>query len=427
MLTERLAIDGGTPVRTRPFGPSHDFGQDDIDAVAALLNTGNLGRACIDEFEQAFAQKTGATHAVTVSSGTAAMHTCVGAINPDPGDEIIVTPWTSGGSIIGMLLANCVPVFADVDDTYNIDPKDVEAKITPRTRAIMAVHLFGNPCDMDALGDIARRHNLFLIEDACQSHFAQFQGRTVGTMGDIGGVSFGGKHLSGGSGGCVLTSDDGLWERALLFSDVALPRGHNTYAGLPYANYFLAPNYKISELVAAVLVSQLKKVDGYIERKIWAAERMNAAFAEVDEITPQAVRPGNRHTYWTYGFTIDTDALGVSAPAFAEMVSAEGVALGGPYIGTPEVGPLYRNPFLAGPNCYGKSRFPFDYGRERPHDFRHDFCPYGEALFTRNCNLAMRPSFSEEDVDDIVTAILKVAEHCRNRGRYRSLAASGVG
>jgi dTDP-4-amino-4,6-dideoxygalactose transaminase len=413
-------------VRTRPFGPSHDFGQDDIDAVASVLSTGAIGRKNIAEFERAFAEKTGAKYAVTVSSGTAAMHTCVGAINPDPGDEIIVTPWTSGGSIIGMLLANCVPVFADVDDTYNIDPKDVEAKITPRTRAIMAVHLFGNPCDMDALGDIARRHKLFLIEDACQSHFAQYQGRTVGTIGDIGGVSFGGKHLSGGSGGAVTTSDYGLWERALLFSDVALPRGHNTYASLPYANYFLSPNYKLNELVAAVLVAQLKKVDGYIERKIWAAERLNAAFAEVDEITPQAVRPGNRHTYWTYGFTIDTDALGVSAPRFAELVSAEGIPLSGPYIGSSEVGPLYRNPFLAGPNLYGRSRFPLDYQRERPIDYRHDFCPYGEALFSRNCSLSMLPSFTEEDVDDIIAAIVKVTTHCRNQSRGRILTASGV-
>lgn len=422
MTTERLAIDGGTPVRTKPFGPTHDFGQDDVDAIAAVLNTGSIGRRCIPEFEAAFAEKVGVEHAVTVTSGTAAMHTCVAAINPDPGDEIIVTPWTSGGSIIGLLLANCVPIFADVDDTYTLDPRDVEAKITPRTRAIIAVHLFGNPCDMNALGDIARRHNLFLIEDACQAHFAQFQGCTVGSIGDINGVSFGGKHLSAGSGGCVLTNDYGLWERALLFSDCALPRGHNTYAGRPYANYFLAPNYRLNELIGAVLLNQIKKVDGYIERKIWAAQRLNQAFADVPEITPQRVRPGDRHSYWTYGFTIDTEALDVTAAKFAEMVSAEGVALGGPYIGTPEVGPLYRNPFLAEPNMYGRSRFPFDYQRDPPLDYRHVYCPHGEALFSRNCNLAMRPSFSEGDVDDIVTAILKVVQHCRSRRLTGSIA-----
>ena len=415
MITERLAIDGGTPVRTRPFGPNHDFGQDDIDAISRVLETGSIGRTCVPEFETLFAEKVGVEHAVTVTSGTAAMHTCVAAINPDPGDEIIVTAWTSAGSILGLLWQNCVPVFADVDETYTMDPRDVEAKITPRTRAIMAVHLFGNPCDMGALKDIAERYNLFLIEDACQAHFAEYQGQTVGSIGDIGGVSFGGKHLSAGGGGCVLTSDYNLWERSLLFSDCALPRPHNTYASRPYANYFLAPNYRLNELVAAVLLSQIKKVDGYIERKIWAAERLNAALAEIPELTPQIVRPGNRHSYWTYGFTIDTEALGVTAKRFAEMVTAEGVPLGGPYIGTPEVGPLYRNPFLAEPNLYGHSRFPLDYQREHRIDYRHVECPFGEALFTRNCTMQMRPSFTEEDVNDITTAIVKVAEQCRNR------------
>jgi dTDP-4-amino-4,6-dideoxygalactose transaminase len=421
MLAERLAIDGGTPIRTAPFGPSHDFGQEDIQALADVINSGSIGRRRVDAFERAFAEKNGVAHAVTVTSGTAAMHTCIAAINPDPGDEIIVTPWTSGGSIIGLLLQNCVPVFADVDDTYTLDPRDVEAKITPRTRAIIAVHLFGNPCEMDALQDIARRHGLFLVEDACQAHFAEYQGRKVGTIGDIAGFSFGGKHLSAGGGGCVLTDDPGLWERALLFSDAALPREHNAYAGRPYANYFLAPNYRLNDLLAAVLLVQLKKVDGYIERKIRAAERISEELAGVDEITPQRVRPGDRHTFWNYGFTIDTEALGVSARGFAEMVSKEGVPLAGPYIGTPETGPLYRNPFLAEPNCYGRSRFPFDYQRARPLDYRRVSCPYGEALFSRNCNLSMRPSFSDEDVRDIATAIRKVASHCRER---RSSTAS---
>src|SRR5262249_31584167 len=159
------------------------------------------------EFERAFAARHGLPYGVTVTSGTAAMHTCVGAINPDPGDEIIVTPWTSGGSLIGALWQNCVPVFADIDDTYNIDPRDVEAQITPRTRAIIAVHLFGNPCDMDALRAIAHRHGIFLIEDCCQAPFAEYQGRVVGTLGDIAGYSFGGKHLSAGMGGIILTAN----------------------------------------------------------------------------------------------------------------------------------------------------------------------------------------------------------------------------
>ena len=151
-MVEQLAMQGGAPVRTLPFGPSHYFGGEDIEALAEVINSGSLGKGPkVRQFEQEFAARHGVAHVVTVTSGTAAMHTCVGAINPDPGDEIIVTPWTSGGSIIGTLLHNCVPIFADVDDTYTLDPADVEAKITPRTRAIIAVHLFGNPCDQAGL------------------------------------------------------------------------------------------------------------------------------------------------------------------------------------------------------------------------------------------------------------------------------------
>jgi dTDP-4-amino-4,6-dideoxygalactose transaminase len=212
-----------------------------------------------------------------------------------------------------------------------------------------------------------------------------------------------------------VTNDYSLWERALLFSDVALPRAYNTYASLPYANYFLSPNYKMSELIAAVLVNQITKVDGYIARKIEVSQALNKAFEEIPEITPQVVREGNRHSYWNYGATIDTEALGVSAPRFAAMVSAEGVPFSGPYIGTPDVGPLYKNPFLREPALYGHSRFPLDYQRERRIDYRHVECPYGEALMSRGIMFQTRPFDTDEDIRDTIDAVTKVVEHCRSR------------
>ena len=411
-MNSTLALHGGTPVRTQPFGATHDFGEDDIEAVSEVLRTGKIGKGSqVAQFEREFAAKHGVKHAIAINSGTSAMHLCVAAINPDPGDEIIVTPWTSGGSIIGALLHNCVPVFADIDDTYTLDPKDVEAKITPRTRAIIAVHLFGNPCDMTALREIADRHKIFLIEDCCQAHFAEYQGQVVGTMGAINGYSFGGKHLSAGMGGAVLTNDPVLWERAILFGDAALPRANGPYAGRPYANYFLAPNYRINDLIGAVLLTQLQKVNGYIARKIHAAQQIMAQIADIEEITPQRVRPGDRNTYWVLGFTLDTARLGCDAWEFATALSKEGIPAGGPYLGTGREGPLYRNPFLADPNCYGRTRFPFDYGREKPVDYRQVECPYGEALMTRGFNIAMLPSLDEEDIRDISHAIRKVATH----------------
>ncbi len=415
-MPDTLAIDGGTPVRTKPFGPGHDFDEDDVEAVAEVVRSGVLGKGPkVNEFEELWASRHGVDHAVAVTSGTAAMHTCVGAVNPDPGDEIIVTPWTSGGSIIGALLHNCVPVFADVDDTYTLDPADVEAKITDRTKAIIAVHLFGNPCDMDALREIADKHGLFLIEDCCQAHFAVYKGQIVGSIGDIAGFSFGGKHLSAGTGGMVVTNNRALWERAILFSDAALPRDNGPYANRPYANYFLAPNYRMNSMTAAILLTQMNKVGGYIENKIRAAENIIQGLSDVDEITSQKVRPGDRNTYWTLGFTLDTDALGCSADEYAEAVSAEGVDMGGPYLGSGHEGPLFRNEFLAVPNLYGRSRFPLDYQRDKPIDYRQTQVPYGEQLMARGVTLQMRPSFSEEDVGDIIHAMRKVGDVFRLR------------
>ena len=410
-MTERLALHGGSPVRSEPFeGPKHDYGKADINALAEVIHS-EFKTGKPEAFEKAFAARHDVKHAVTVNSGTSAMHTCVGAINLDPGDEIIVTPWTSGGSIIGLLLHNCVPIFADIDDTYTLDPADVEAKITSRTRAIMAIHLFGNPCEMNALKDIAQRHDLFLIEDCAQAHFAEFQGRRVGTIGDIAGFSFGGKHLSAGGGGIVLTDNQSLWERAVLFRDAALPRLNGPLEGRPYANYFLAPNYKIGELTAAVLLSQLDKLDGYIESKIRAAHTIIEGVSDLDVITPQLVRQGDRNTYWLLGMTIDTERLGCSAYEFAEAVAAEGIPFSGPYIGSGRHGPLYRNPFLAKPDIYGNSKFPFDYGRETPVNYEQVRCPYGEALIGRGIGLNMRPSFSDRDLEDAVNALRKVTHH----------------
>lgn len=410
-MSETLAIHGGTPVRSDPFeGPSHDYGEDDVEAAAEVIRSGFTSDKR-EAFEQAFAARHGVRYGVTVNSGTSAVHTCVAALNPDPGDEIIVTPWTSGGSIIGLLLQNCVPIFADVDDTYTLDPADVESKITSRTRAIIAVHLFGNPCTMDPLREIAQRHDLVLIEDCAQAHDAEYQGKRVGTIGDIAAYSFGIKHLAAGGGGMVLTDDESLWERAVLFRDAALPRPGGPLEGRPYANYFLAPNYKINEMTAAVLLSQLPKLDSYIDRKIRSARTIIDGVDDLDALTPQRVRPGDRHTYWILSFTIDIDRLGCSAFDFAEAVSTEGIPFSGPYIGSGREGPLYRNPFLAKPDLYGNSRFPLDYGRDSAIDYEQARCPNGEAIMGRGINLLMRPSFSDRDVDDVVGALRKVAEH----------------
>ena len=418
-MNDSLAIHGGSPVRTTPFPQKkYDYGDEDIAAVTDVLRkgneTGSISRGPEQAlFEREFADRHGAKYAIFVNSGTSAFHTIFGAINPDPGDEVICTPWTSGGSLAGAIFQGCVPVFADVDDSYCVDPVDVEAKITPRTRAIIAVHLFGNPCDMDAYVDMCKRHGIFLVEDCSQAHFSEYQGRIVGTMGDIAGYSFSGKHMSGGGGGAVITNNRSLWDRALPFTDQALNRPDGPLAERPGAHQFLAQNFKMNDLTAAVMRVQLGKIDGYLKNKIRNAQNIIEGLSDVAELTPQKVRPGDRHTYWNLSFTINTDRLGCNAYEFAEAVTAEGVPMLGPYIGSGREGPLYRNPVYTDALMFGASRYPLDYGRERPVDYRRVDCPYGEELMGRGIQLSMNATFTENDLGDIIQGIRKVAGYYR--------------
>ena len=413
-MAGKLAIHGGTPVRTRSFGPQHEFGEEDVAAAAEVIRSGNLHKGPkVREFEDKWADIHGVKHAITTTSGTASMHVCAGALDLDAGDEIITTPITAGGGIIGMLLQNCVPIFADVDETHNIDPEDVETKITSRTRAIWVTHIYGNPCDMNALKSIADRHDLYLIEDCCHAPLAEYKGQIVGSIGDIGGFSFGGKHLSAGVGGAVVTNNDSLWEHGIIFSDVGLPRAHGPYQDRPYQHYFLAPNYRMSDLTAAVLVSQLSKLDGYVENKIRAATNINFGIADVDGIVPQPVRSDDKSTYWVWVATLDDEKFTCSAREFADALMAEGLDFDGPNGFEGRRSLLYTNPFLVEPYLYGRSNTPLDIGRDRPYDYKKVHLPVAEDIARRKIAIQMRPTYSDEDIGDIIEGLQKVAAYYR--------------
>ena len=434
-MSERLAMHGGAPVRTEPFGPGHVFGDDDIAALTEVVRSGHVGKGPrVEAFERAFAARHGVKHAIAVTSGTAAMHVCIGAINPEPGDEVIVTPWTAGGTIMGALLQNCVPVFADIDETYTLDPADVEAKITPRTRAIIAVHYLGNPCDMRALQDIARRYDLALIEDCAQAHFAEYQGQVVGSIGDIAGYSFGGKHLSAGTGGAVLTNDTSLWERAVLFHDVALPRAGGPYAERPYGHYFLAPHYIINDLTAAVLLVQLEKVDGYIASKIRAAERIIEGLADIDELIPAGgaagrpayvLDPGVQPGYGTPGL-LGRRVCGRGAPrGRAADQGREQRGCAAPIDGAAAHGrgraAVQRSVPGRIPIAMGAAASPSTMGGSRRWSTGRAACPNGEALMGRTVGFNMWPNLSDGDIEDIVGAFRKVAVYYRKRSELRGV------
>jgi dTDP-4-amino-4,6-dideoxygalactose transaminase len=404
-----LALDGGSPVRTRPFPPRQPFGEREVELAAQAIRSQNLfgpGGTMVPELERRFAALYGVPHAAASTSGTAAIHVALGALNPEPGDEVITAPITDAGTIAPILFQNCVPVFADIDETYNIDPRDVEAKITPRTRAILAVHLFGNPCDMDALVAIARRHGIALVEDCCQAHLTDYKGRPCGSIGDIGCFSLQqSKHMTCGDGGLTITRDAALAERMALFRDKGWPRkpGARGYV-------LLGLNYRMTELQGAVALAQLEKVADVVRRRNELGDRLSALIREAPGILPAPVTSGGRHTYWSYGLR----CVGHGPVRFAAALRAEGIPCGQGYIGKPIY--LCMEP-LATKRTFGPTSHPLDgcHGGRRL-DYAEGMCPRTEAILREMITLGIHEHLADDDIADMAAGIQKVAAALPARG-----------
>lgn len=400
---ERLAIDGGAPVRSTPLpGNTRAMGQDEIDELTEVIHSGQLGRhggTKVKELERAFAERYGAKHAIAVSSGSAADHTAIAMIDPEPGDEIITTPCTDFGGILGILFQNAIPVFADLDpQSFCLDPVSVEACITPRTRAILATHLFGGLADIDALKAIGDRHGIPVIEDCAQAQLAELaDGRLAGTIGQIGCFSLNNtKHLNCGEGGMVITNDDALARRARLFADKAWPREEEQRYSL-----FLGQNYRLNELEGAVALVGLRRLDENVAARRRAVEQIYERVAGLPGLSIPETLPGAKSSYWILHFLVDE---GIDPGAVAKALAAEGIPFGARY-----VTPLYTWPVLRDANTYGKSRFPFDSPyTDRPFDYAPGLCPVFEQARERLLLIPVDEQWSDADAADVAAALRKV-------------------
>ena len=345
-LNNKPAILGGEPVRSKPLGRWPIIGDEEINAVIRVLKRGKLFASMyrgieVPEFEKEFAKMMNVKHAIAVSSGTAALDICVAVINPKPGDEIITTPYTFIASATCALHNNTIPIFADVDlRTRNIDPGDIERKISDKTRAIIPVHLAGHPADMDEIMEIAEKHGLYVIEDAAQAHLAEYKGKIVGGIGDMAIFSFQeSKNMTAGEGGIITTNDEELAEKCYSL------REHGRLRDKPwYFHNALGWNYRMTEMQAAILREQLKRLPKITEERRRNAEYLTSILKDIDGISPGYVAPYVKHAYHLYLIDYYPEKVGLSKELFIKAVNAEGIPLTGGYMW-----PLYMNPVFSDP------------------------------------------------------------------------------
>jgi dTDP-4-amino-4,6-dideoxygalactose transaminase len=374
-----------------------------------VLDSGTLnctrGRT-VRELETSFAALVGVPFARAVTSGTAAVHTAVAALDLEPGDEIITTPITDMGAISPILYQACIPVFADVDpETCNVTAATIERRITRRTRAVIVTHLFGNPCEMDPIVALCREHKLVLIEDAAQAYLASYRERAIGGIGAIGCFSLQqGKHLTAGEGGIVVTRDEALYRNIRLFSDKAWGYGDPNPD-----HYFLALNYRMTELQGAVALAQLEKLPANVERRVAMAERLSQELREIPGVYVPVRAPYSRHVYWRYALRIDVARFRGGLDAFAARLKAAGIFCAPRYIQKP----AFECAVLRDRRTFGKSQFPFvgaHRAGEPPVVYDPAQTPGAYAGLAKILVLPWNERFTEEHVSYIAQVVGATAE-----------------
>jgi len=411
----QLALDGGKPVREKPlrgdhWGPLY-YDEAERSQVMEVVDTGvpfrftgrgGVSPVKVATFEKEFAAKIGARYALALSSGTGALECAVAALEIGPGDEVIMPAWTWHSDCTAVVRAGALPVFAEIDESFNIDPADIESRITAQTKAIIAVHLLGNPADMDPILAIARKHRLRVIEDCSQAVGASYKGRRLGALGDIATYSHQeSKTITSGEGGSVVTSDPDLFERACRFHDVgSLAAPHQQMLGAAKLAPFVGTNFRMSEFTGGVMLAQLRKLDKIIEAARANSAQVCEGLREVRGIRYR-LRPdpaGDLGSPVFIGF-----AGKAQRDRYLQIMRAENVPAGAPQgsvilpiqsyiekkVATHPAWPTWNSP-------RGKS---IRYGAAS--------CPRTIDILNRFAGVPVGPKYTRGDIADIVAAIRK--------------------
>lgn len=378
-----------------------NFGDEELECLREVLDCGILtatkGRM-VKDFAEQFARVVGTRHASACSSGTAAIHAAVAALNPEPGDEIVTTPITDMGALATILYQGAIPVFADVDPrTGNVTAETIADRLSDRTKAVVVTHLFGNPCEMGNIMALANGHRLPVVEDCAQAYLASSGGRTVGTIGTIGCFSLQqGKHITAGEGGLVVTSDDNLARRMRLFIDKAWGYGDPTPD-----HYFLALNYRMSELQGAVALAQLGKLEASVNVRRELAARLTSALDGLPGIETPWVHPDNRHVFWRYVLRVDPAVVPGGPTALAAALKDYDVASTPRYIQKP----AFRCAVFAEQRTFGSSRYPFTLARPEAIDYSDERFPGTFAALDAMLVLPWNERYESHHVDYLAEAI----------------------
>jgi perosamine synthetase len=435
----KLAINGGKPVRTKLFPAHVTIGNEERKAVDRVLRSGILSKYLgswhenfyggreVQALELEWARYFKVKHAIAVNSATSGLYIAVGAIGAGPGDEVITTPFTMSATAASILVFNAIPVFADIEeDYYCISAKSISDRITQRTKAIIAVDLFGQPYDAENIKRIAKKRGLYIIEDCAQSPGALFEGRYAGTVSDIGVFSLNyHKHIHCGEGGVVVTNDGRLAERMRLIRNHAeAVVGDRNIKDLVN---MLGFNFRMTEMQAAIVRCQLKKLKNLVNKRIENVHYLERKLRKIPAIEFPKVREGCTHVYYQHAMKFKEEQASIDRDTFVNAVKAELPALAlreneGPQIGTGYCKPLYLQPLYQNKILYGKSGCPFNC-KHYPNkaSYYRGLCKIAEKMHFKELfsHELIHPFMERKDLDDVATAFHKVWEGRKTLRRGR--------
>lgn len=417
----KLAILGGRKLRKKPFVTTAVIGKEEKKRVLEVLNSGMLsgfvakagenflGGKQVREFEELVREYFRIKFAVVVNSATAGLHIAIAACGIGPGDEVVVTPYTMSATATSILMQNAIPVFADIEeDSFCLDPKKIEEKITSKTKAIIVVNLFGHPADMDPIIEIAKKYNLYVIEDCAQAPGAIYKNRLVGTIGNIGIFSLNQhKTITCGEGGFVITNNEELALKMQLI------RNHGEVIvgdmGVQEIENIIGFNYRMTELEAAVSIGQFKKLDFLNNNRIELAEYFTEKLSQFKGLMLPKKENNNKHVYFVYPIRFKEEIVGIPRDALIKALSAEGIPFGAGY-----VKPIYLEPLYQRRIAYGKKGCPFTcnfFGMKI--NYQKGICPVTERMFEKELMITpiCRYPHTKNDMNDVVNAFEKVFDN----------------